>query len=338
MINTNDTIKILFFGDLVGRPGRFAVRDFLSGKLKVESGKFQTAESLCRSALLCRQKDLMSGNSEISQEQQTDKNPSTFQLFNLSTKYSYTSIPPNLHTSFIIANVENASHGFGLTEKNYNDLSEYGIDCMTSGNHIWDKKEIFNYIDKAEKLIRPFNYPEGTQGQGSRVFELSDGIKIAVINALGRVFMSPVESQWSCVAEEIKRLKEITPIVIVDFHAEATAEKICFAKFCAELGVSAFFGTHTHVQTADEQIINNMAYITDAGFCGSQESVIGMDYKTSLNRFTTVKPERYDVADGNVVQINAVEVEIDKNSGHAVAIKRIFLLADKNKKEEENER
>ena len=310
MTQNINTLKILFFGDLVGRPGRFAVRDFLSGKLKVESGKFQTAES---------------GKLKVESFSTTDCQPLTFN-FQLST------------FNFIIANVENASHGFGLTEKNYNDLSEYGIDCMTSGNHIWDKKEIFNYIDKAEKLIRPFNYPEGTQGQGSHVFELSDGTKIAVINALGRVFMSPVESQWTSVADEIKRLKEITPIVIVDFHAEATAEKICFAKFCANLGVSAFFGTHTHVQTADEQIMNNMAYITDAGFCGSQESVIGMDYKTSLNRFTTVIPERYDVANGNVVQINAVEVEIDKNSGHAVAIKRIFLLADKNKKEEENER
>ncbi|MBO6088131.1 YmdB family metallophosphoesterase [bacterium] len=310
MANNNNTVKILFFGDLVGRPGRFAVRDYLSGKLKVESGKFQTAES---------------GKLKVESFSTIDCQPLIFN-FQLST------------FNFIIANVENASHGFGLTEKNYNDLSEYGIDCMTSGNHIWDKKEIFNYINGAEKLIRPFNYPEDTQGQGSRVFELHDGTKIGVINALGRVFMSPVDSQWTVVAEEIKRLKDITPIVIMDFHAEATAEKVCFAKFCSELCVSAFFGTHTHVQTADEQIINNMAYITDAGFCGAKDGVIGMDYKTSVNRFTTVVPERYDVADGNVVQINAVEVEIDKVSGHAVSIRRIFELADKNKKEEENER
>lgn len=276
MADNIQNVKILFFGDLVGRPGRFAVRDFLENE-----------------------------------------------------KCNY---------DFIISNVENASHGFGLTEKNYNEISEYGIDCMTSGNHIWDKKEIFNYIDGAEKLIRPINYPADTQGQGSHVFELSDGIKIAVINVLGRVFMSPVESQWTLVAEEIKRLKEITPIVIVDFHAEATAEKICFARFCSELGVSAFFGTHTHVQTADEQIMNNMVYITDAGFCGSYESVIGMEYKTSLNRFTTVIPERYDVADSDVVQVNAVEVEINPKSGHAVAIKRIFKLVDKRKKEEDNEK
>ena len=150
--------------------------------------------------------------------------------------------------------------------------------------------------------------------------------------------MAPVESQWSVVKSEIMKLKEITPIIIVDFHAEATAEKICFGRFCADLGVSAFFGTHTHVQTADDQIVNNMGYITDAGFCGTVDSVIGMDYRTSLNRFTTVIPERYDVADGNVVQINAVEVEIDQTSGHTVAIKRVFCYVDKSKKEEENEK
>ena len=286
MIKSDDeTLKILFFGDLVGRPGRFAVRDFLAA---IHSDSLAQVEK---------------------------------QVYD-----------------FIVANVENASHGFGLTEKNYNELFEYGIDCMTSGNHIWDKKEIFNYIDGADKLIRPFNYPANTPGCGSRVFETENGVKIGVINVLGRVFMSPVESQWTVVKDEIERLKSITPVVIVDFHAEATAEKICFGRFCSELGVSAFFGTHTHVQTADEQIINNMGYITDAGFCGAAESVIGMDYKTSLNRFTTVVPERYDVADSNVVQINAVEVEINSTSGHTVAIKRVFCYTDKSKKEEENEK
>lgn len=282
MFGDDKTIKILFFGDMVGRPGRFAVKDYLTKHC----------------------------SSEFKSEQ----------------------------TQFIIANVENASHGFGLTEKNYNEISEYGINCMTAGNHIWDKKEIFNYIDRADKLVRPINYPNGTPGVGGRIFELTNGIKIGVINVLGRVFMAPVDSQWTVVKEEIERMKSITPIVIIDFHAEATAEKVCFARFCAELGVSAFFGTHTHVQTADEQIVNNMAYITDAGFCGTKDSVIGMDYSTSLHRFTTVVPERYDVADGNVVQINAVEVEINSISGHAVAINRIFCYVDKEKKEEENEK
>lgn len=255
------TIKILFFGDIVGKPGRYAVRDFL-------------AEN--------------------------------------RDKYD-----------FIIANVENASHGFGLTEKNYNDISSYGVDCMTSGNHIWDKREIFNYINNADKLLRPINYPKGSHGVGSRIFE-KDGFKIGVISVLGRVFMSLVDSQWDLVKEEILKIREITPIIAIDFHAEATAEKICFGRYCSELGASAFFGTHTHIQTADESIVNNMGYITDAGFCGASDSVIGMEYKTSLNRFLTSIPERYDVADSKTSQINAVEVEIEKENGYAVAIKRIF--------------
>lgn len=275
MSGDEKTIKILFFGDMVGKPGRYAVRDYI---------------------------DELRKNDEM--------------------------------PDFIIANVENASHGFGLTEKNYNEISGYGVDCMTSGNHIWDKKDIFNYIDNADKLVRPFNYPAGTPGVGSRIFEIQNGLKIAVVNALGRVFMAPVDSVWECVRDEIKRLKEITPIVIVDFHAEATAEKICFGRFCSELGVSAFFGTHTHVQTADEQIFNNMAYITDAGFSGTSDGVIGMEYSTSLSRFTTVIPERYDVAEGDITQVCAVEVELNPSTGYAVAIKRVFCSRNMKEKDE----
>lgn len=286
MGDDKNTVKILFFGDMVGRPGRSAVRDFMV-------------------------------------------NPKAF---------NYKTEPvenPPVDTHFIIANVENASHGFGLTEKNYNELSEYGIDAMTSGNHIWDKKEIFNYINNVEKLLRPINYPNCKFGIGGKIFE-KNGVKIGVISVLGRVFMNLVDSQWEVVQEEIKRMKEITPIVVVDFHAEATAEKICFGRFCAELGASAFFGTHTHVQTADEIILNNMGYISDAGFCGTVDGVIGMEYQTSLNRFLTSIPERYEVADGNIVQINAVEVEIDTDTGYAVAIKRIFCSRN-NKEEEESQ-
>ncbi len=270
----NKTIKILFFGDMVGKPGRFAVRDFLA-----------------------------------------------------QHRAEY---------DFVIANVENASHGFGLTEKNYNDLISYRIDAMTSGNHIWDKREIFSYIPNAEKLVRPINYPKETPGAGSRIFECGE-YKIAVLNVLGKVFINLVDFQWDMIVDEIKRLKEITPIVIVDFHGEATAEKICFGKFCSEFGVSAFLGTHTHVQTADETILNETTgYITDAGFCGAVESVIGMDYKTSLTRFITGIPERYEVAEGNEVQINAVEIDIDVITGCARAIKRIFCSRN-NEKEDESQ-
>ena len=270
-VENKSTIKILFFGDMVGKPGRLAVRDFLA-----------------------------------------------------QNKDNY---------DFIIANGENASHGFGLTLKNYNNLLDFGINCITSGNHIWDKKDIWEYIDTAENLVRPLNYPNGTRGEGWRIFEIANGVKIGVINFLGRVFMSPVDSQWELAKEAIAEIKKETPIVIIDFHAEATAEKICFAKYCSELGASAFFGTHTHVQTADEKILNDkMAYITDAGFCGASEGVIGMEYKSSLNRFLTCMPERYDVADSKEVQINATEVEINAATGYAVAIKRISC----NSKLEEN--
>lgn len=255
-------IKIIFFGDIVGKPGRFVLRDYLQNLRKDEA------------------------------------------------------------ENFIIANVENASHGFGLTERNYNDLAEYGIHAMTCGNHIWDKKDIFTYIDNADKLIRPINYPKGTRGVGSRIFDFN-GIKVGVINALGRVFMNIVDSQWELVKNEIAKIKEITPIVVLDFHAEATAEKICFGNYCSQLGLSAFFGTHTHVQTADERIINGMGYITDAGFCGAKDGVIGMDYHTSLSRLITGIPERYEVAQDKERQINAVEVEIDINNGVALSIKRI---------------
>jgi len=269
-------IKIIFFGDVVGKPGRFVIRDFLT-----------------------------------------------------ESKEKY---------DFIIANIENASHGFGLTEKNYNEFIEYGVDCMTCGNHIWDKKDIYAYIDNANKLLRPINYPKGAKGVGSRIFETENGIKIGVINVLGRVFMNLVDPYWEQVAQEIKRIKEITPVVVLDFHAEATAEKVCFGRFCAELGLSAFLGTHTHVQTADECIIDTMAYITDAGFCGASDGVIGMDYQTSLSRFLTAIPERYEIAQGKTVQVNAVEVEIDSASGKALSIKRVFCKNTKEIKDEKSEK
>ncbi len=256
----NNKLKILFFGDVVGRIGRNAVTDYLA-----------------------------------------------------ENKHKY---------DFVILNAENASHGFGLTEKNYNQLSEAGVNCFTSGIHIWDKKDVFNYIDNADKLIRPMNYPEGTKGVGYRIFDVNNQ-KICVMNFLGRIFMQPFDSQWKIFEDNIQKIKEITPIIFVDFHAEATAEKICFGKFCSEFGISAFVGTHTHVQTADEQILNGMAYITDAGFCGSVNSVIGMEYSTSLARMATNLPERFEVAQDNIAQINAVEITIDKTTGNAVEIKRI---------------
>ena len=278
MSSNSDIIKILFFGDITGRAGRTAVKNYLAS---------------------------------------------------LSDK-----------PDFVIANIENASHGFGLTKKNYEELNSCGIDCFTSGNHIWDKKDIYEYIDTAENLIRPINYPKGTRGKGCRIFEVK-GQKIAVINALGRVFMPPIDSEWQIVTDEINRLKEEgIESIIIDFHTEATAEKICFAKYLAKeynndekAIVKAFFGTHTHVQTADEKIYNGMAYITDAGFCGAEDSVIGMDFLTSMRRLSTSMPERYEIAQSEMAQINGVEVLIDNKS--ATHIKRINLIVDNSKNESE---
>lgn len=227
---------------------------------------------------------------------------------------------------FIIANVENASHGFGLTEKNHNELAGYGIDCFTSGNHIWDKKDIYSYINNSDRLIRPYNYPKGTYGVGYRIFEVN-GTKIAVMNLLGRTFMNPVDSPWEIIENEIEKIKEEAPIVIVDFHAEATAEKICFAKFCSKYKVSAVLGTHTHVQTADERIINDYtAYISDAGFCGAFDSVIGMAYETSLKRLVTSIPERFEIDESPILELNAVSMSFDAVSGQAQSIKRIQYI------------
>ena len=241
---------------------------------------------------------------------------------------------------FVIANIENASHGFGLTKKNYIDLSNSGIDCFTSGNHIWDKRDIFDYIQEAKNLIRPINYPNDTPGFGSQVFEIKNQ-KIAVINALGRVFMPPIDSPWKVVVEEIEKLKnDGVQHIIIDFHAEATAEKICMAKYLAQKFnddnnalIKCFFGTHTHVQTADEKIYNGMAYITDAGFCGVEDSVIGMEFNTSLKRLVTSMPERYEVGSSSIAQINGVEVVIDATK--ATHIKRINLITDNKENESE---
>ena len=257
-----ENLKILFLGDLVGRPGRFGVANFLE----------------------------RAGN----------------------------------NYDFIIANVENASHGFGLTEKNYNDLSEMGINAMTSGNHIWDKKEILNYIDNADKLLRPLNYTEDTPGKGSRIFKTEKDYSIGIINIQGTVFMSPINPPWEMLEKEIKEIKKATNVVLVDFHAEATAEKVSCGYILDNLSATAMIGTHTHIQTADEKILENgTAYITDAGFCGAYKSVIGMNVEDSLNRLVKSLPAKLDVPSLNKVQINGVELEVDAKIGRALSIKRI---------------
>ena len=225
---------------------------------------------------------------------------------------------------FVIANAENASHGYGLTEKNYNDLLGIGVHAMTSGNHIWDRKDIYTYIDGADRLLRPLNYPEGTPGMGSRVFKIDENISIGVINLQGTVFMSPIPPPWKLLENEIDKIHKETPLIIVDFHAEATAEKVSCGYIADGLSVSAVIGTHTHIQTADEKILENgAAYITDAGFCGAYTSVIGMDIESSVKRLQTCLPVKFDVASDDKILINGVEVTINVKTGQASEIKRI---------------
>ena len=223
---------------------------------------------------------------------------------------------------FVIANAENASHGFGLTKKNHDELLEYGINCLTSGNHIWDKKDVLSYIDESPALIRPYNYHKSAMGVGYRVFDN----KIIVINLLGKTFMPPINCPFDAIETIMEKLKSEhnidDMIVLVDFHAEATAEKQCFARYSIGLGVNCVIGTHTHVQTADEEIIDNkLAYITDVGFCGSKNGIIGMEYEGSFKRLLTSINERFEVELSLPYAFNACEIVFEQNK--PVEIKRI---------------
>lgn len=233
---------------------------------------------------------------------------------------------------FIIANGENASHGFGLTKKNHDDLISYGINCITSGNHIWDKRDIYSYINDSEVLIRPFNYHKSAHGVGYRIFN----DKIIVLNFLGKTFMPPIDCPFVSFEKAFVELKEKADIdnkiIFIDFHAEATAEKQCFAKFVSEFGVGAVIGTHTHVLTADETIINSKcAYLTDVGFCGSKNGVIGMEYDGSVKRLITSINERFEVETTPPYILNACEIEFSGNC--ATSINRISFEYSKNEEE-----
>ncbi|MDX2085177.1 MAG: TIGR00282 family metallophosphoesterase [Candidatus Melainabacteria bacterium] len=231
----------------------------------------------------------------------------------------------------VIANVENASHGFGLTEKHYYELNRMGIHIMTGGNHSLDRKETHQFIESAPYLLRPANFFTGTPGCGAKVYDIA-GFKIAVLNLIGQVFMGNYNSPWEYLDEWVPQLLNETPIVFVDLHAETTAEKICMARYAATLGVSAMVGTHTHVQTADERILNHrMGYITDVGFNGGYDSVIGMDPTSSLNKMRSHSPTRLEVSECQTVQVNAVRFEIEAATGVCIQVQRVmdvFSLAN----------
>lgn len=258
-----DNYKILFIGDIVGRPGRGAVKRYLVDE-------------------------------------------------NNRDKYD-----------FVIANIENASHGFGLTKKNHDELLAMRIDAMTSGNHIFDKKEILSFIDESPALIRPYNYHKSVPGVGYRVFN----DKVIVINLLGRTFMPSIDCPFVALENLMNSLKEEisldNKIVFVDFHAEATAEKQCLAKYAFDLGVNCVIGTHTHVQTADDEIVDGCAYLTDVGSCSSSKGIIGMEYDTSVKRLITSINERFEVEMSYPYTFNAASIEFSGSS--AVKIERLNL-------------
>jgi metallophosphoesterase (TIGR00282 family) len=223
---------------------------------------------------------------------------------------------------FTIANIENAAGGAGITPKVVDELSGLGVDVLTTGDHIWDRREILDIVDIKDNFLRPANYPEGTPGKGYCVIE-KDKNFIGVLNVQGRVFMKPaVDCPFKKSAEIINKIKTKTPIIIVDMHAEATSEKIALGHFL-DGQVSAVIGTHTHVQTADEKILSQgTAYITDIGMCGPCDSVIGQKKEKIIERFLTSMPLRFEVATDDV-QLQGVIIEIDEKSGKAKKIERI---------------
>lgn len=254
-------MKILIIGDIVGRPGRNAVKELLPVLSKEES------------------------------------------------------------LDLVIANAENAAGGSGVTPRIADELFKYGIDVMTTGDHIWNRKEVFEYLGKNNNILRPANYPNGAPGFGSCVIDKKSA-KIGVINLAGRVFMDSVECPFRVVREEIDNISKSTKIIFVDIHAEATSEKIALGWYLDGV-VSCVFGTHTHIQTADERILpKGTAYITDLGMTGPYDSVIGRRVDQILTRFVTQLPTRFEMAEDNVKLAGAV-VEVDEKSGKALSIKRI---------------
>jgi 2',3'-cyclic-nucleotide 2'-phosphodiesterase len=262
-------VKLLFIGDIVGSPGRSAVKQLVP-KLREQHG-----------------------------------------------------------LDFVIANGENSAGGSGITPKVAEEIYSAGVDVITTGDHLWDQKEVNELLANEKRFLRPLNYPRGTIGQGSAIFEIRSSkskapspLSIGVINLQGRTFMPPMENPFLVVRDALAQLRQTTKIIFVDFHAEATSEKIAFARML-DGQVSAVVGTHTHVQTADEQIFpGGTAFLSDAGFTGPQESVLGREIEPIIKRFLTNQPQRFDVAKERVMLHGAV-IEIDVESGRAIKIQRV---------------
>ena len=224
----------------------------------------------------------------------------------------------------VIANAENAAAGFGITREIGDQLLDWGVDVMTSGNHVWDKKEALDYIGTEPRLLRPANYPAGVPGNGSYLARTRHGETIGVINVMGRVFMQSIDDPFVIVLREIEKVRDRTRTIFVDFHAEATSEKVAMG-WHLDGRVTAVVGTHTHVQTADDRVLpKGTGYLTDVGMTGPHDSVIGVEIEAALGRFLNALPARFETATGNP-RLNAVVVESDPQSGRATDIERISL-------------
>lgn len=227
-----------------------------------------------------------------------------------------------LAVDVVIANGENSAGGSGITPGTAREIFDAGVDVITSGDHLWDQKEVAELLSNESRFVRPLNYPEGTPGQGSTLLHLPDGRVIGVINVQGRTFMPDLENPFHAAQQEVERLRQMTPVIFVDMHAEATSEKIAMARML-DGQVSAVVGTHTHVQTADEQIFpGGTAFLCDAGFTGPQESVLGREIEPIIRRFLTNTPQRFGVAKDRVV-LNGALIGVNDQTGRATSISRI---------------
>ena len=225
---------------------------------------------------------------------------------------------------FVIANTENSSHGRGMTRSVYDEITRAGVDAFTLGNHAWNAKEIIPILENEDNVIRPANFSSACPGRGSMLLRTKDGIRIGVINLIGQVYMDRADSPFDAALREVEKLKAQTDIIIVDFHAEATSEKEAMGYFL-DGKVSAIFGTHTHVQTADNKILpEGTGYITDLGMSGPDESVLGMNRHVIVNKFVTGMPQKFEIATGKGRFCGCI-FSIDEKSGKCIDTERIYI-------------
>jgi 2',3'-cyclic-nucleotide 2'-phosphodiesterase len=229
--------------------------------------------------------------------------------------------------NFTIINGENAAGGRGITEKIYREFLGSGAQAVTLGNHAWDNKEIFEFIESAKNMVRPANFPEGTPGKGLAFFKVND-IEVAVINLQGRTFMPPLDCPFKKADELIEIAQERTPFIFVDFHAEATSEKQAMGWYL-DGRVSAVVGTHTHVQTADSRVLpNGTGYLTDVGMTGPYDGILGMEREAVITKFLTSLPVRFEVPKAGRTQLSGVYMELDRKTGKCKKMERILINED----------